>query len=95
MVNFLQIFGDDNTTESISLISNYKFLTVIDTRKTLSDIARIFLCKNILKLFVHMKDHYLNVIFIKLSMCEERMQKNVKIISDACIIMRMPMNNTI
>lgn len=42
-----------------------------------------------------MKDHYLNVIFIKLSMCEERMQKNVKIISDVCIIMRMPINNTI
>lgn len=41
MVNFLLIFGDDNTAESISLISNYKFLTVIDTRKTLSDIARI------------------------------------------------------
>lgn len=49
MVNYLQIFGDDNTTESISLISNYKFLTVIDTRKTLLDIARICSCENILK----------------------------------------------
>lgn len=27
-------------------------------------------------------------------MCEERMQKDVKIISDVCIIMRMPINNT-
>lgn len=42
-----------------------------------------------------MKNHYSNAIFIKLSICEKRMQKNVKIISDVCIIMRMSRSNTI
>ena len=42
-----------------------------------------------------MKNHYLNVIFIKLLMRERRMQTSVNTRNDVCIVTNMLINNTI